>query len=201
MKKFLQSQIRVMPAILLAATCSFSNLANAAPTSSEPRNPEWATPVASQQNLFRVTPSFFRSARLKSGDVSLVQSLGVKTVISLRSFHSDDKVLKNSGIKIQRVPINTWAIGDEHVVKALRAIKTAEKDGPVLLHCQHGADRTGMIAAMYRLVYMGWSREQALDEMQNGGYGYHSMWKNIVKYMQTVDVAKIKQAVEASAIQ
>ncbi len=160
------------------------------------RNPAWATPIASQQNLFRITPNFFRSARLQKEDVKLVQSLGIKTVISLRNFHHDDKILKNSGIKMQRVPINTWAVGDDKVIAALRAIKAAEKEGSVLLHCQHGADRTGMVVAMYRMIYMDWSREQALDELQNGGYGYHSMWKNIISYLQKVDIANIKQAVD-----
>ncbi|WP_115226770.1 dual specificity protein phosphatase family protein [Iodobacter fluviatilis] len=158
------------------------------------RKAEWAVPVEQSANLFRVTPQFYRSAQLDTKDVALIQSLGVKTVVSLRAFHSDQKILKGTGLKSIRVPMNTWDIDDKEVIAALRAIKYAE--GPVLLHCLHGADRTGLISAMYRILYQGWSKEQALDELMHGAYGYHSMWTNIPKYLNTVDIEKIRLAVE-----
>ena len=67
--------------------------------------------------------------------------------------------------------------------------------GPYLVHCQHGADRTGTMVAMYRMVIQGWSREKAVDELVNGGYGFHPMWKNILEYLQNVNVEKIQSAV------
>ena len=45
-------------------------------------------------------------------------------------------------------------------------------EGPVLVHCKHGADRTGCIVALYRIVFQSWSKEAAIDEMHNGGYGF-----------------------------
>ncbi|AZN35656.1 dual specificity protein phosphatase family protein [Iodobacter ciconiae] len=158
------------------------------------RKAEWAEPIEHSANLFRITPQFYRSAQLDAKDLSLIQSLGVKTVVSLRAFHSDQKILKDTGLKAVRVPMNTWDIDDKEVIEALRAIRQAE--GPVLLHCLHGADRTGLISAMYRILYQGWSKEQALDELINGAYGYHSMWTNIPKYLNAVDIEKIRFAVE-----
>jgi protein tyrosine/serine phosphatase len=181
----------VGPLLLTAAT-------TLAPVhAAEPARPsEWAEPISKASNLYRVTPTFFRSARLGKDDVARAKSLGIKTVVSLRSFHSDRSLLKGSGIKTIRVRINTWDIDDQQVVEALRAIRAAEKDGPVLLHCLHGADRTGLIAAMYRMLYQGWTKKQALHELQNGGYGYHAIWTNIEKYLHKVDVAQIRQRVE-----
>lgn len=49
---------------------------------------------------------------------------------------------------------------------------------------------------MYRMLYQGWSREEAIDELKNGGYGFHSMWKNIVDYLESVDVEKVRKLVE-----
>ncbi|MFZ6656720.1 dual specificity protein phosphatase family protein [Undibacterium sp. TJN19] len=183
----------IVPMIALSLTTSVS-LAQ----TSEPRPANWAEPVAAAQNLFRVTPGFYRSAQLQSTDVARLQSLGIKTVISLRSFHSDEDLFKNSGIKLQRIGINTWDINDANVVRALRAVKAAEKEGPLLLHCMHGADRTGLVTAMYRILYQGWTKEQALEELTKGGYGYHSMWKNIPEYLQKVDIEKIRKGVEQS---
>jgi protein tyrosine/serine phosphatase len=166
--------------------------------STSPRNPEWAAPVDESSNLFRITPEFYRSAQLSKKDVALIQSLGIKTVVSLRSFHSDRKVLEGSGVNMKRIRINTWSINDANVIASLRAIQDAKKEGPVLLHCLHGADRTGTISAMYRIAVQGWSKEQALDELVKGGYGYHSVWKNIPTYIKEVDVAKIRKALDLS---
>lgn len=184
---------------LLVCSLSFTvNLMMPVANAHAERKSEWATTAGSSPNLFRITPTFYRSAQLTAKDVAELKALGVKTVVGLRAFHSDEAWLKQSGIKTTRVKIYTWAISDTNVVTALKSIRVAEKDGPVLLHCWHGADRTGLIAAMYRIVYQDWSKEHALDELMNGGYGYHSMWKNIPTYLQMVDVEKIRRLVESS---
>lgn len=161
------------------------------------RNAEWATPLPQVSNLHQVTPVLYRSAKLDSADVARLQTLGVKTVISLRSFHSDTQVLDGSGIRAVRIPVNTWAIRDKHVIETMRSIRAAEQQGPVLLHCLHGADRTGLMAAMYRMLYQGWPREKAIDELKNGGYGYHAVWRNIESYLQRVNVDEIRARIEA----
>lgn len=163
------------------------------------RKPEWATPIATAQNLYQVTPTFYRSAKLSTESLATLRKLGIRTVVSLRAFHGDNEVLDKSGIRMVRIPIYTWDIDDKDVIAALRVIRQAEADGPVLLHCLHGADRTGLVSAMYRIIYQGWSREQALDELEHGGYGYHAIWKNIPKYLKNVDLEHIRQAVEAPA--
>ena len=166
--------------------------AGAAQQAAAERHPDWAERVGTSPNFYRVTPTLYRSAQLGREDVAALGPLGIRTVVGLRAFHSDKKWLNESGIAIRRVKIYTWAISDANVVAALKAIREAEKDGPVLLHCWHGADRTGLIAAMYRILYQGWSKEQALDELENGGYGYHAMWKNIPNYLRKVDIDKIR---------
>jgi hypothetical protein len=49
---------------------------------------------------------------------------------------------------------------------------------------------------MYRIVFQGWTKDAALDELLHGGYGYHPWWKNIPKYVKDADVEKIKIAVD-----
>ncbi|AOJ35728.1 dual specificity protein phosphatase family protein [Burkholderia metallica] len=146
-------------------------------------------------NLHRITPTLYRSAQLSRADVPELQKLGIRKVISFRSFHSDDAILAGTQIRMQRIRINTWDIRDEDMVTALKALRTADQDGPVLIHCQHGADRTGLVSALYRMVYQGWTREQALDELQHGGYGFHPIWQNITNYLMHVDVERLRQAV------
>ncbi|KVD60765.1 protein-tyrosine-phosphatase [Burkholderia ubonensis] len=159
---------------------------------------QWAqsVPDARLDNLHRITPSLYRSALLSREDVPELQKLGIRKVISFRAFHSDERVLAGTQITMQRIPINTWYIRDEDMVAALRALRDADRDGPVLIHCQHGADRTGLVSALYRMVYQGWTREQALDELQHGGYGFHPIWQNITYYLKHVDVERLRRQVD-----
>jgi len=96
---------------------------------------------------------------------------------------------------MQRIPINTWNIRDQDMVAALKALRNLDQDGPILIHCQHGADRTGLVSALYRVVYQGWTKEQALNELQNGGYGFHAIWQNIKRYLEQVDIDKLRREV------
>ena len=45
-----------------------------------------------------------------------------------------------------------------------------------------------MIAA-YRMLVEDWSAEAAITEMREGGYNYHAMWTNMIRYLEKLDVA------------
>ena len=62
------------------------------------------------------------------------------------------------------------------------------------MHCLHGADRTGVIIAIYRIIYQGWTKSQAIDEMENGGFNFHSIFFNIPAYINNADIPVIKAA-------
>jgi protein tyrosine/serine phosphatase len=169
--------------------------------SAEPRPAAWGQPLVAEgvPNLNRITPTFYRSAQpLKAGFPKLAgDGLGIKTVVSLRAFHSDAKLAKQTDLRLVSVPINTWKIKTTDVVRALAEIRRAEASGPVLLHCLHGADRTGLVTAMYRMIYQGWSKADAETEMRQGNFGYHAVWGNIPRFIANADLAAIKRQVDA----
>ncbi len=162
------------------------------------RPKEWATPLALEgaPNLHQVEKNFFRSAQPDAtGFKGLSTTHGVRSVISLRAFNADEPLAAGLDLKLKRVRINTWNIQRKDVVVALQDLRRASRDVPVLLHCQHGADRTGMISALYRILYQGWSKVAALDEMQNGMFGYHAVWGNIPRFIRRVDVEELRRDV------
>lgn len=158
----------------------------------------WATPIALEgvPKLHRVAHNFYRSAQPDpQGFKAMVEKYGVRTIVSLRAFHSDEPLTTGLPVRLYDFPMHTWHIEREDVVGALRALRAATRHGPTLLHCEHGADRTGLITALYRILYQGWSKDAALDEMQNGDFGFHDMWINIPMYVREVDVVQLKRDV------
>jgi protein tyrosine/serine phosphatase len=166
----------------------------AAPQLARPAH--WAEPLAVEgaPNLHRLSPTLYRSEQPTALGMQNLEKLGIRTVINLRAFNDDDKEVKGTTLRTERIKILTWRIGDKHVIEVMRILKQTEH-GPFLIHCQHGADRTGLMSAMYRILEQGWSPEDALKELVDGGYGYHSMWKNIVRYVRSVDVPKLRAAI------
>lgn len=182
--------VRALALASSIAVCSWSSAAE--------RPPEWAQPlaVAGVPNLHQITPRIYRSAQPTDAGMRALEQMGVRTVISFRAHHDDRKLLKDTQLREVHIPIKPWDVRDAQVVAALRKLKR-ETDGPVLIHCQHGADRTGLMSAMYRIVIEGWDKQRAIDEMTHGGYGYHVVWKNILRYIRKVDVDKVRRQVEA----
>jgi protein tyrosine/serine phosphatase len=160
------------------------------------RPKEWATPLALEgaPNLHQVAKNFFRSAQPDAqGFKGLATMHAVRTVISLRAFNADEPLTAGLDLRLERVRINTWNIKRKDVITALQNLRRASRDAPVLLHCQHGADRTGMISALYRILYQDWSKAAALDEMQKGKFGYHAVWGNIPRFIRRVDVEELRR--------
>jgi protein tyrosine phosphatase (PTP) superfamily phosphohydrolase (DUF442 family) len=166
----------------------------AAATAASQRPAEWAVPIDPARNLYEITPGLYRSAQPEQSDIPRLQALGIRTIISFRAFHRDEDLLQIPGVKLVRIPMKTWRIGNKHIVAALRAIEAARNDGPVLIHCQHGADRTGVVSAMYRIIEQGWTREQASRELRRGNFGFHGVWVNIPKYLKHVDIEGVRVA-------
>ena len=118
----------------------------------------------------------------------------VKSVVNLRYFNrsGDRKVLADRGIALFNRPLLTWRITPKQVAETLYLIEQQQAEGPVLIHCYHGADRTGLIAGMYRIIYQGWTVEQAKNEMRHGPYGFHSIWRNIEDLFTEENVRQVR---------
>jgi len=48
------------------------------------------------------------------------------------------------------------------------------------------------MCAAYRIVVQNWTKPQAIEEMTDGGFGYHAIWKNLVSIIENMDVEKIR---------
>lgn len=158
----------------------------------------WATPVKHDANLYRIDDKLYCSEQPVAEDGEAIIKLGIQSVINLGFFdRNDDDYLKAYGLTLLNRPLLSWSIKPKEIAEILYLIEKQQQNGAVLIHCYHGADRTGLIAGMYRIIYQGWTAEEAKAEMQHGPYGYHSIWKNIANLFTEEKVKQVKTHLEA----
>ena len=158
---------------------------------------EWSVPViqSSLDNGFRVSADLFRCEQPAVRDVPDLKALGVRTLLNLRDHHKDSPDFAKAGFRLLAEPMNASDVTVDQLAAALRQFRDAPK--PVLVHCWHGSDRTGVFVAAYRVVFENWTREAALDEFRHGGFGFHEKWfPNLVKLLETLDVEALRKRVK-----
>ena len=166
----------------------------AAQTSSPLRPAHWAQPMQLEgvPNLHRVSDTLYRGAQPSAEGMRNLEAMGIVTIVNLRSFHSDLGQIKGTGLAYERIYMKAWHPEEEDAVRFLQIV-THPKRTPVLVHCQHGADRTGAMCAIYRVAVQGWSKEEALKEMTVGGFGFHGIWQDLIQWIYTLDFEGIKE--------
>lgn len=102
-------------------------------------------------NFFKVSDELYRGAQPTSEGMKELEKMGIKTVINLRSFHSDKDEAKNTELEKEHLYVKAWHPEEKEVIEFLKIITDKTKT-PVFVHCQHGADRTGLMVAMYRII-------------------------------------------------
>ncbi|MEH6800482.1 MAG: dual specificity protein phosphatase family protein [Halopseudomonas sabulinigri] len=167
-----------------------------APTLSaqEPRPQTWATRLDQDFIFYGLSPTLYRSALPETDDLAELHERGINTVINFYQ-QSDDAWLGDSEIQRVHIPLRGDRVTDTEVIEVLRAIREGEQHGSVLVHCKHGQNRTGLITAMYRIVYDGWSRDEAMAEMIEGGFGTAERMEDAIGYLNRVDAGEVKLAI------
>lgn len=175
---------------LLIAHLSFADSTNDLKT----RPATWAKLLNQPglSNFYEVTTNLYRGAQPSAQGMKELKSMGIKTVLNLRTFHSDHGLVSSGDLKLARLHMKPWHAEDEDVVAFLK-IASNTNNLPLFVHCQRGADRTGMICAMYRVVICGWAKEDAIKEMKEGGFHFNTDWQNLVNYVNKADVEALKK--------
>jgi len=160
----------------------------------EPRPEAWAISVDEAFRFYELSPTLYRSALPQADDLAELHERGINTVINFYQ-QSDSDWLGDSEIRAIHIPLRGDRVTDTQVIEVLRAIREGEQHGSVLVRCKHGQNRTGLITAMYRIVYDGWSRDEAMAEMLEGGFGTAERMEDAIGYLNRVDVGEVKLAI------
>jgi protein tyrosine phosphatase (PTP) superfamily phosphohydrolase (DUF442 family) len=158
------------------------------------RDPSWAVPLdlPGLPNLHRVSPGFYRGAQPTAEGFQQLKAMGIKTIVNLRFLHSDKDLLGDTGLSCESIPMTALHAEDEDAVRFLRIVTDPQK-APVFVHCEYGADRTGTMTAIYRVAVQEWTKEDAIREMTEGGFGFHSIHQNLPSYIRELDIDALKR--------
>lgn len=174
-------------AILIAFVIVFAG------RSGEPApSPSASSPKYLPENFAKVSDGVYRSGQPDGKQfAALVKTYGVKSVLNLRLNHHDDDEAKGLPLRLYLIPMRAGNIKYTQVVEAMRTMRDSPK--PILVHCWHGSDRTGCIVALYRMVFLDWPKEKAIQEFKSPQFGHHEdIYPNIEKFLREVDVARLK---------
>lgn len=171
-------------------------LAGAGTADASPRPSGWAQPIdlPGLPNFYLVTSNLYRGAQPTAEGMAQLQALGIRSDVSLRLLRSDSRAVHGTTLQCRYFGTVPWRVHRADVVKFLKvAIDT--NNLPLFVHCEHGADRTGLMCAMYRIVVCDWTKQQAIDEMEHGGFHFNPGWKKIIAFINQADVADLKRRV------
>ena len=159
------------------------------------RPASWAQRVMLEDvpNLHQVSATLYRSAQPASAQgMRSLKEKGVATIVNLRSFHSDREEIGETELVYEHIYMKAWHPERKEIVRFLQIV-TDPRRTPVLVHCQHGADRTGTMCAWYRVAVQGWTKDEAIREMTQGGFGFHEIWQNLPSWISELDVESIRR--------
>jgi tyrosine-protein phosphatase SIW14 len=126
------------------------------------------------KNFHVVIDGLYRGAQPTPDDISALARMGVKTIVSLRcgrrAAANEKAAAEAAGIRYENIPLSYWKIPTEETIDRFLDLVSDPVNRPVFVHCFHGADRTGLLIACYRVARLGWSFQEAYDEMKRCGF-------------------------------
>jgi protein tyrosine/serine phosphatase len=149
-----------------------------APASSIASDSVGAASAVPLKHFAKVDEGVYKGSRPK-GDAQYeyLQSLGVKYIVDLQllPFMSkfEERKARKYGITVIHAIMNASPISpsEKHVDHILAILRDPSKH-PIYFHCKLGRDRTNVIAALYKMYFMGMSEQEAMQYLHDSGYGF-----------------------------
>lgn len=133
-------------------------------------------------NFHEVLPGeLYRSAQITGADIAEVRaSQGVRSILNLRGAAPDEawyreEVAASTDLGIVHADFAMSAatgLSQQKVEELIALMETLPK--PILIHCRHGSDRTGLAVALYLAAIKGADEERAEGQLSLW-YGHFSV--------------------------
>ncbi len=125
-------------------------------------------------NKYQITPNFWRAAQPTPGQIRAMSLQGIKTIINLRggrehgSWPLEKETCFECRITLMEFVLRSRGAPDKQALLDLPAFFDS-LTYPVLVHCKSGADRAGLMSALFMLVN---ERKTAAEAAKQLSYRY-----------------------------
>jgi len=143
--------------------------------------------------LYKIDNHLYRSGMPSRKGMQYAEKIGIRHILNLHHFGNDNAEIQGTNLQVKQIRVHVTKMTYAEIVQSLRYITS--KKQPVLVHCLTGADRTGVIVAAYRML-KGWSKEEAINEMVNGGYHFRQyLFPNLIPLVESIDINRLRHDV------
>ncbi|MBI4395246.1 MAG: dual specificity protein phosphatase family protein [Candidatus Omnitrophica bacterium] len=121
-------------------------------------------------NFREVAPGIYRSGLIPAKVTPMLKDLGIRTVLNFdnnrRRAEEERKRLEQLGIEMIWMPWSGWDAPSDEVISESLSLLESKEHKPILVHCKHGQERTGVAIASWRIKEQGWTFDRAYQEMK-----------------------------------
>lgn len=126
-------------------------------------------------NFHQVTPTLYRGGLPNPDGYRKLKAMGIESVINLIDGDQVREMEKaaDAGLDWLHIPMSDKARpSDIDMRQILRFLSLSEGDEgeKLFIHCKGGRHRTGLIVALYRVVFEDWSKKDAWKEAEKCGF-------------------------------
>ncbi|MBZ5527139.1 MAG: tyrosine-protein phosphatase [Acidobacteriia bacterium] len=129
-------------------------------------------------NAGRAGEFLYRGAQPRESGYAQLRQLGIAIVVDLHNRgerqQRERQAVEANGMRYIGMPVSGTAGPSEEQIAAFLGLLRENAGRKFFVHCLHGADRTGVMIAAYRMSAEGWTAAQALEEMR--AYHFHRLW-------------------------
>src|SRR5262245_8139490 len=118
-----------------------------------------------------LTDGLYRGGQPTDQGFRYLKQKGVRTIINRRAEDdSEAPLVENLGMKYVWIPIpkvRPWSQISDDAIRQYFEVVNNRDNYPIFFHCRRGSDRTGFLAAAYRISEQKWEPDKAYQEARS----------------------------------
>lgn len=173
--------------LIFFAALSLTSCRNAAQETPAPSDAAARLTLDGVENFARIDGVLYRGAQPEDYAYNELRNAGIAVVVDFR--HEPDEIasekiaVEANGMQFVSLP---WTSRQgpirSEILEFLNLVKR-DSGKKIFVHCARGADRTGLMVALYRITFDRWSADEAVEEMKS--FRYHSfLLPNLARYVR-----------------
>ena len=182
----------LVPLLLIAGVGQASGQVSAAAIAKSDLDNQPPAAGSTLKHFGSIDDGVYKGSRPKSdADYRFLQSLHIKYIVDLQAIplltRLEQRKAKKYGITVIPGIMNAspFSPSEKHIDRILTTLRD-ERHHPVYFHCKFGRDRTSIIAALYKMYFLGMSQEEAVQYLHDSGYAFKFGWlrSGLTRYLK-----------------